>query len=51
MNVEYVVLFQASIKLCNVENGKVGIEATSLILSCLLESGMSSPVPEVRALR
>jgi len=42
-------LSRASIKLCDVQNGKVGEEATGLILSCLLKSGVTSPVPEVRA--
>jgi len=44
-------LSRVSIKLCDVENGKLGVEATSLILPCLLKSGMTSAVPEVRAVR
>lgn len=43
--------FQASIKTCDPEYGKIGVQATGLVLSCLLKSGMSSPVAEVRAIR
>lgn len=43
-------LFQASIKICDVNYGKMGEKATSLVLPCLLKVSTHSPVPEVRAI-
>ena len=41
-------LFQLSIKMCDVNNGKVGEQAISLVLPSLLKAGLGSQVQEVR---
>lgn len=43
-------LSRASIKICDVNYGKMGEKATSLVLPCLLKVSTHSPVPEVRAI-
>ncbi|XP_056020008.1 proteasome adapter and scaffold protein ECM29-like [Ostrea edulis] len=43
-------LSRASIKICDVNYGKMGEKATSLVLPCLLKISTYSPVPEVRAI-
>ena len=44
-------LLQVSIKICNPEYGKVGIQATNVVLPCLLSVGLGSQVKEVRIIR
>ena len=46
-----IICPQSSIKMCDPEYGKVGVQATGLVLTCLLKSGMTSPVAEVRSIR
>ncbi|KAK3091483.1 hypothetical protein FSP39_020174, partial [Pinctada imbricata] len=41
---------KASIKICDINYGKLGEKATSLVLPCLLKCSIESSVPEVRAI-
>ncbi|XP_023933323.1 proteasome-associated protein ECM29 homolog [Lingula anatina] len=42
-------LSKASIKICDVSQGKIGEKAISLVLPCLLQHGLGSQVQDVRA--
>lgn len=42
---------RVSIKMCDIQYGKVGEEAISAILPTLLKTGLGSQVEEVRAIR
>ena len=44
-------LYQTSIKVCDVSNGKAGERATSLLLPCLINTGLTNQVKEVRGMR
>lgn len=43
-------LSRVSVKLCDVTSGKSGEQATGVLLSCLLQHGLTSQVQEVRAI-
>lgn len=43
-------LSRASIKICDINYGKIGEKATKAVLPCLLKNSIQSPVSEVRAI-